>query len=199
MKGMLGMGALGVAIAAFDHFMKQQKGGAQSFTGAPPGSPSPGTATATAQPAASAPSAAAPPPLPPLPPLPPPPTATPAKEREALLMIQAMIAAANADYELDAEERERIVRTMEESGLDGSERSVLLAELEKPIDIATLAARATTPALRRDVYLASEMAISADTKAEQNYLARLAKQLGLGEEEVAELRKILKEASGDVE
>ena len=36
MKGMLGMGALGVAIAAFDHFMKQQKGaGAQSFAGAP--------------------------------------------------------------------------------------------------------------------------------------------------------------------
>ena len=112
-------------------------------------------------------------------------------------MIQAMIAAANADYELDAEERDRIVRTMEESGLDDAERKVLLAELEKPLDMATLAARATTPALKRDVYLASEMAINADTKAEQNYLARLAKQLGLGDEQVAELRKILAEAGDD--
>ena len=35
MKGMLGMGALGVAIAAFDHFVKQQKGpgGAQAGVG----------------------------------------------------------------------------------------------------------------------------------------------------------------------
>lgn len=106
-------------------------------------------------------------------------------------MIQAMIAAANCDYEIDADERARIVRTLEESGLDESERKVLLDELEHPRDIATLAAQATTSALRRDVYLASEMAIDADTKAEQNYLARLAKQLGLGDEEVAELRKIL--------
>jgi uncharacterized membrane protein YebE (DUF533 family) len=189
MKGMLGMGALGVAIAAFDHFMKQQKGsGSQSFAGAAPPPP-----------AASAAGAVAPPPLPPLPPLPPPPAASPAKEQEALLMIQAMIAAANADYELDAEERERIVRTMEEAGLDETERRVLLAELEKPVDLATLAAKANTPALRRDVYLASEMAINADTKAEQNYLARLAKQLGLSDGEVKELRKILADAAGEGE
>ena len=175
MKGMLGMGALGVAIAAFDHFTKQQKAGAGAFTG----------------------TAGVAPPLPPLPPLPPPPPASVAKEQEALLMIQAMIAAANADYELDAEERARIVRTMEESGLDPAERTALLAELEKPLDMATLAAKANTPALKRDVYLASEMAISADTKAEQNYLARLAKQLGLGDEQVAELRKILAEAGDD--
>ena len=195
MKGMLGMGALGVAIAAFDHFTKQQKAGAGSFTGTPQASAATGgAALQTPPPAARA--AGVAPPLPPLPPLPPPPPASAAKEQEALLMIQAMIAAANADYELDAEERERIVRTMEESGLDSAERNVLLAELEKPVDMATLAARATTPALKRDVYLASEMAIDADTKAEQNYLARLAKQLGLEDVEVQELRKILAEAGG---
>ncbi|HEX2464255.1 MAG TPA: DUF533 domain-containing protein [Thermoanaerobaculia bacterium] len=195
MKGMLGMGALGVAIAAFDHFAKQQKAGAQSFTGAPPVTPAPGGAGTVATSPAAARGATASPPLPPLPPLPPPPPTSAGKEQEALLMIQAMIAAANADYELDAEERERIVRTMEESGLDQTEKGVLLAELEKPLDLATLAAKATTPALRRDVYLASEMAISADTKAEQNYLARLAKQLQLGDEEVNALRKILADAS----
>ena len=60
-----------------------------------------------------------------------------------------------------------------------------------------IAAKATTPALKRDVYLASEMAIDADTKAEQNYLARLAKQLGLGDEQVKERGRILAEAGDD--
>lgn len=91
----------------------------------------------------------------------------------------------------------RIVRTLEESGLDPAERNALLAELEKPVDLATIAARATTPALKRDVYLASEMAIDADTRAEQNYLARLAKQLGLSDQQVTELRAILAGAGDD--
>ena len=111
-------------------------------------------------------------------------------------MIQAMIAAANADYELDADERERIVHALEDSGLDEAERKALLAELERPLDIAALAARAGTRALRRDVYLASEMAIDADTKAELNYLARLARELQLGDEEVAELRAIVAGGGG---
>jgi uncharacterized membrane protein YebE (DUF533 family) len=199
MKGMLGMGALGVAIAAFDHFMKQQKGGAaQSFTGAPQSSPPPGSASGgPSAPSYTQPATATP--LPPLPPLPPPPPASAAKEQEALLMIQAMIAAANADHEIDAEERDRIARTMAESGLDPAERQLLDAQLERPLDLATLVAKATTPALRRDVYLASEMAISADTKAEQNYLARLARQLGLSDDELKELRKILADAAGDAD
>ena len=40
------------------------------------------------------------------------------------------------------------------------------------------------------------MAIEADTRAEQNYLARLARQLGLDETQVAELRKLIAQASG---
>jgi uncharacterized membrane protein YebE (DUF533 family) len=195
MRGMLGMGALGVAIAAFEHYTRQQKtpGGGQSFTGVPPPPPPPPSAgsgggdglSPRTRPASGAP--------PPPPPPPPPPAGQPA-EQEALLMIQAMIAAANADYELDAAERERIVHTMEESGLDQAERQLVLDQLERPVDIATLAAKATTPTLRRDVYLASAMAIEADTKAEQNYLARLARELGLSDAEVEELRKVLTEA-----
>jgi uncharacterized membrane protein YebE (DUF533 family) len=178
MKGMLGMGALGVAIAAFDHFARQQStSGAQSFGGIPP--------TPPPQPVTGGPK----------PPPPPPPTAPPPGiEQESLLLVRAMIAAANADHELDADERQRIVRALAESGLSEAEKSLLLDELERPMDIATLAAKADTPALRRDVYLASEMAIEADSRAEQNYLARLAKQLGLDEAQVAELRRILADA-----
>ena len=192
---MLGMGALGVAIAAFEHFTKQQKtGGAQSFTGVPPVQPQGGVAARTVPPSSPAATALEWRDLESIPPPPPPaPLASPA-QKEAMLMIQAMIAAANCDYEIDADERGRIVRTMEESGLDEAEKKVLLDELEHPKDIARSLPWRRRPALRRDVYLASEMAIDADTKAEQNYLARLARQLGLGDEEVAELRKILAES-----
>jgi uncharacterized membrane protein YebE (DUF533 family) len=189
MRGMLGMGALGVAIAAFDHFARQQKmAGRQTFSGGP---------------APGAPGVAPPPPPPPPPPpgssartAPPPPSAAApaAGEEEALLMVRAMIAAANADHELDAEERARILSTIEESGASEDDRATLLAELERPLDIAALAARATSPALRRDVYLASEMAIDADTRAEQSYLARLARELGLDPAQVDELRRMLRES-----
>jgi uncharacterized membrane protein YebE (DUF533 family) len=117
-------------------------------------------------------------------------------EEEALLMLRAMIAAANADHELDAEERRRIVRAVEESGLSETEKNLLLDELERPMDLAALAAKADTPALKRDVYLASEMAIEADSRAEQNYLARLAKQLGLDDAQVAELRRLITDTGG---
>jgi hypothetical protein len=207
MKGMLGMGALGVAIAAFDHYTRQQKTpGAQSFGGNYPPPPSPPAGGAT-QPGHGG----VTPPLPPLPPLPPPPQgssgrsgsasgsppppappSSPAStEDEALLMVRAMIAAANADHDLDAEERARIIRAVEESGVSDAEKKLLMEELERPMDIAALAARAPTPELKRELYLASELAIAVDSRAEENYLARLAKQLGLDAQAVAELRDLL--------
>jgi hypothetical protein len=207
MKGMLGMGALGVAIAAFDHYMKQKGGGGQSFAAAPPPSTA-GSAGGFTAPSSTA--GGIPPPPPPagtsarVPPPPPPPgspTRAPAstgstdggssENAEAILLVRAMIAAANADHELDADERQRILHAVEESGAGESEKKFLLEEMERPLDVATLAAQATTPVLKREVYLASEMAIVADSKAEQNYLARLARQLGLDDAQVAELRKMI--------
>jgi hypothetical protein len=211
MKGMLGMGALGVAIAAFDHFMKQQKGpgGGHGFAAAPPPATGPGDAGAFSTPRPA--SGTIPPPPPGastrVPPPPPPPasasmspssaavTPAPGGNAEAILLVRAMIAAANADHELDAEERQRILHAVEESGAGESEQEFLLDELERPIDVSALAAQAATPALKREVYLASEMAIVADSRAEQNYLARLARQLGLDEAQVAELRKMI---GGDI-
>ena len=102
-----------------------------------------------------------------------------------------MIAAANADHELDEDERERILRAVEESGLEQAEKKFLLEELERPLDIPTLAGRAMTPELKRDVYLASEMAIDVDSRAELAYLTRLARELGLDQAQVEELRGLL--------
>lgn len=207
-KTMLGMGALGVAIAAFDHYTQQRKGpGGQSF-GAPSPPPPPGGGGAVPPPPPAAGT-----PLPPLPPLPPPPgaatgaTSAPPpppqpgttdsgsadRSEEALLLVRAMIAAANADHELDDKERGRILEALEEGGLEESEKQVLRAEMERPLDIAALATQATTPELKREVYLASLFAIDVDSRAEENYLARLARELGFDEQQIAELRGLLED------
>ena len=102
-----------------------------------------------------------------------------------------MIAAANADHEVDDQERDRILKALGATGLGDEERQFILSELESPIGIRALASKATTPDLARQVYVASLMAIEVDTTAEENYLARLAKALDLSAEDVGELEEML--------
>jgi uncharacterized membrane protein YebE (DUF533 family) len=174
-RGALGLGALGVAIAAYEHLTQ-------------------------AKPAASAGGAAPLPPLPvPLdetPDLPPLPVAG-SGGSEALLMVRAMIAAANADYAVDETERDRILEALDGSGASDEERRFVLAELEAPLDLATLAGQVTSPDLARQVYAASRMAIDVDSPAERNYLARLAGRLGLTEDQVAALEAMVGAGPGE--
>ena len=90
-------------------------------------------------------------------PLPPLPTTQTAAEEdssaEALLLIRAMIAAANADYEIDDEERVRIEGALEEADLSSEERDFLGAEMETPWDLGRVADAASTPDLAREIYL----------------------------------------------
>lgn len=178
-KGALAMGALGVAFGAWEHFSQKQ---AQSFpAGAGPGQPPP-------------PPPANPPPLPPLPTAAAEPTPEAAGgDDEALLLVRAMIAAANADHELDADERARILQALDEADAGEKDRAFLLAELESPLGLGALADQATTPALATQVYLASCLAIEIDSRAERNYLDRLADRLGLTPEQAAELEGQIEE------
>lgn len=183
--GAIGLGVLGMAFAAFEHFSQKQGAGGSSQPSAPPPSPPRGT-----------------PPLPPLPgsasssaPLPPLPTAHTAPEEdssaEALLLIRAMIAAANADYEIDDEERARIEGALEEGELSSEERDFLRAEIDNPWDLGRVADAASTPDLAREIYLASLMAIEVDSAAEENYLAQLASRMGLDEAAVQGIEDLL--------
>jgi len=81
-----------------------------------------------------------------------------------MLLIRAMIAASNADHDIDDEERGR-----------------------------TLTAQVSTKEMAREVYLASLMAIDVDTPAEIRYLARLAERMGLDDHAVAELEATLED------
>lgn len=148
-KGTLGLGLLGVAIAAYEHYSTQQVA-----TGAPPPPPPP-TRPATPPPPPGAVAV-----------LPPPP-------QDAVLLIRAMIAAAAADGRIDEIERAAIL-----ARAGANDRAFLAAELSAPRTLAQIAA-ATRPELIESVYAAALLAISMDTEAERDWLARLGDALGL--------------------
>jgi uncharacterized membrane protein YebE (DUF533 family) len=90
-----------------------------------------------------------------------------------------MIAAANADYSIDASERDTILARVEEAGLDVQERDYILRELDHPLGLVELANQVKSPAMGEQVYAVSLIATQADTEVEKNYLRDLAKRLNL--------------------
>ena len=114
------------------------------------------------------------------------PPVTPANEH-AQLLVRAMIAAALADGTLDASERENITGRLAAAGMDQEAVRFLDAEIARPWSPAQLAAAAPGPEQRSEVYLASMLAIDADTEAERAYLRYLAATLGLDDKLVAHL------------
>ncbi len=177
-KTQIGVGAIGLAIAAWEHFKSKPQGGGGIFSS--PTSPAPSA-------------------LPPPPPMSmprssmPPPAAAPqeeiataGRESDAAHLIRAMIAAANADGMIDAEERSRILEHALQAALDPAAQKFLMAELKAPATLEQIVA-VTRPELRMDTYAAALIAISVDTDAERSYLARLAQALAL---EAAEVERV---------
>ena len=105
----------------------------------------------------------------------------------AVLLLRAMIAAALSDGRIDAEERQRIVGRLGDMGVGAEERQFLDREIAAPWSPQQFAQAAQTPEMRSEIYLASSIAIEADTAAEQAYLRYLAATLGLEEGLVAHL------------
>ncbi|SLN42138.1 hypothetical protein ROJ8625_02042 [Roseivivax jejudonensis] len=106
-------------------------------------------------------------------------TTAPELEKSAGLMLRAMIQAAKADGEIDADEKAKILELV---GDDATPEDIAFvkAELAAPIDVEGLAAE-VPPAQRMPIYSASLMTIRVDTDAEAQYLDRLAKALDLDE------------------
>lgn len=114
--------------------------------------------------------------------------ATDMAETNARLMIRAMIQAARADGTIDAAERAVIMEHLTESTAE--ERAFVEAELTAPVDPLALA-RDTAEAARGQVYSAALMPIKADSAAEQQFLAALARGLGLDGATVAGIHAAL--------
>jgi uncharacterized membrane protein YebE (DUF533 family) len=162
-KAQLGVGLLGIAMAAWEHYSAQRPGAGPAAGSTPPPPPR--------QSATSASGIASPPPPPPPPPADP-------RVRDMTLMVQAMIAAAAADGRIDDEERNGVLARAESAGLSASTRAFLQRELESPSGVEAIVA-AARPEIAGDLYAASAFAISIDTDAERAYLDRLAAGLGL--------------------
>ncbi|BBO90917.1 tellurite resistance TerB family protein [Desulfosarcina ovata] len=177
-SGGMAMGALGVAMEAFDHYMNKPQGTAAPPTapgGSPP--PPPPPASASGRPAS-------PPPPPPMPATPASatPPATPqmsSGSTDAVLLIRAMIAAANADGVIDQTERNQILERLEAVELSAEEHAFIVRELLSPADLEAIVAGVTSPELAQQVYSVSLMAIEVDTPQEAHYMTTLAGRLGL--------------------
>lgn len=169
-KTAIGMGLLGLAVGAFEHFTQNQNsasGNPSSPGGSNPVAPMPQAGGGPAQ-AASV--NWTPPPLP---------TSDAPGNDEALLLIRAMIAAANADHAVDDVERHGILAKISASGLGAEERSFIEQELSNPLDLRSLVAQVKSPEIAEQVYAASVLALEVDSDAERNYLQRLASALNL--------------------
>lgn len=170
-KAQIGVGLLGVAWAAWDHYSKKGAS-AGAPAGAAPVAPPP------------APTAATPPPPPPMASRPAAPPAAPAtamadpRQQDMILLVQAMIAAAAADGLIDDQERTTILSRAADAGLDAETTAFLRAELDDPKSLAAIV-RATRPEIAPDVYAASCLAITLDTEAERAWLDTLATRLAL--------------------
>ncbi len=112
-----------------------------------------------------------------------------------LAVLRAMIAAAKADGAIDAAEQQKIFGQLGQATLSAEEKSFLLDELARPLDIDAVVAAARDPAVAAEVYAASRLVIAEASQAERGYLSLLAARLGLEPGLVAELDRTAGEAA----
>ncbi|MGD9364875.1 MAG: tellurite resistance TerB family protein [Desulfobacteraceae bacterium] len=186
-SGGAALGLVGVAMEAVEHYMNRPQSTSQNT---PP--PAPGSSNIS--------STGSMPPPPPAPSAVPPPVpeagnAAPddAMNQDAVLLIRAMIAAANADGMIDAQERGRILDKLKSVDLSNEERQFIIHELLEPKPVQEIIDAVDRDELARQVYAASIMAITIDTDAEKVYLKDLSKGLGLGANDVEDIHRQLKE------
>jgi uncharacterized membrane protein YebE (DUF533 family) len=120
-----------------------------------------------------------------------------AEQSMGVALIRSMIAAAKSDGEIDSLEGQRLFAAMDRLELDGEERSFLLEELSRPVDLDAIVGAATTPELAAEIYTASLMAIDVSNPSESAYLQLLASRLGLEPALVAELQRTVAEQVGE--
>ena len=104
-----------------------------------------------------------------------------------MLLIRAMIAAANADGEIAPEERERITSKLDQAGAGPDERAVLERELQNPRSVDQIVRDVDGPQTAEQVYLASRIAMNPDTAAERAYLDFLAARLNIPADRLSQL------------
>jgi uncharacterized membrane protein YebE (DUF533 family) len=102
-----------------------------------------------------------------------------AAEARGMLLVQAMIAAANADGHIDESELKTIREQLAELELSEETVARLQAEFAAPQTLEQLAEKIDSTAAASEVYLLSSLVVDEANPAERDYLDRLASALRL--------------------
>lgn len=107
------------------------------------------------------------------------------------VLIQAMIAAANADGHIDTKEQFAIFELIEKMQLEPDDKALVFRTLKNPPDVQTIANSASNLEQASEIYLVSRLAIDPDHPMEWNYLQELSTQLALPADLVDQLEQQL--------
>lgn len=110
-------------------------------------------------------------------------------DSKALLLIRAMIAAANSDGHISPDERTRIITKLNEAGADDDDRRLIEKELQDPKPLDGLLREVRDPETAQQLYLASRAAVDGKSEVQKSYLSYLRQRLNLPEDEAAEVER----------
>jgi uncharacterized membrane protein YebE (DUF533 family) len=111
-------------------------------------------------------------------------------DAQALLLIRAMIAAANADGQITPDERSRILQHLDKAGAAQEERRIVEQEIQSPRPLEDIIREVRDQDTAEQVYLASEIALRGGSATEQRYLDFLASRLNIPDQRRKELDSI---------
>jgi uncharacterized membrane protein YebE (DUF533 family) len=109
-----------------------------------------------------------------------------------LSLVRAMIAAANADGHIGADEQKAIFEQVGKMNLDAEDKAFVFDAMGRPPNAMEIAALAGDREQAAELYLASRMAIDPDDPREQAYLDQLSQSLNLPAGLAAELDRQLR-------
>ena len=111
------------------------------------------------------------------------------KSQKAVLLIRAMIAAANADGVIDPRERDRILKRLKAIDLSPEEKTFITREFQTPATLDAIAGQVDDRQLAMQVYAVSLLAITVDTDSEHRYMRHLAQKLSLDTKTIQAIAK----------
>lgn len=104
------------------------------------------------------------------------PEPTPEQDQQAQVMLRAMVSAAKADGQIDADEQKKIIEHL--GDVSNEDAEMVRNELQAPLDLDGLI-RSVPNGMEQQVYLMSLLAIDLDSKEEAVYLDKLATGLNI--------------------
>lgn len=107
------------------------------------------------------------------------PQATAAQTDQAALMIRAMVNAAKCDGSVDEQEQQNIVGKLGDIGQE--EANFIRAEMQAPLNVDAFV-KSVPRGMEQQIYVLSLMTVNLDSKAEADYLDKLAKGFNISEQ-----------------